>query len=186
MKTFLAFIFLSLIGATLTFAQQTSTAKSSFSLFNRTSLSYTFGLNETFNNDKTNALHVKTVIGFAQPKVGFGLGLETGNFRSANSSNGFNFNTIAFSGNLHVLAKPITDEGINFFAKGGVGYAVKIFNGYNKGFTYEAATGLILTIKKRSRYFLEGIYHYQEIDDFQVNNGKLKVKSIGIGIGTWF
>lgn len=186
MKSFFAFSLLFLFGTTLTFAQEASAKKTNFRVFNRSSLSYTFGLNETFPNDKTNALHVKTVIGFALPQVGFGIGLETGNYKSANSSNGFNFNTIAFSGNLHVLAKPIADEGINFFVKGGAGYAVKIFNGYNKGFTYEGATGFMITTKKRSRYFLEGIYHYQEIDDFQLQNGKLKVKSVGIGIGTWF
>jgi hypothetical protein len=186
MKSIFAFTFLFLGGYSFVMAQGLEKVTARPRFFNRSELSYTFGLNETFPGDKTNALHVKTIIGFALPKVGFGLGLESGSYKSANSYAGANFNTLAFSGNLHVLAKPITERGVNFFLKGGAGYAVKIFNGYNKGLTYEGAAGLMITTKSGSRYFLQGIYHYQEINDFNIQSTRPIIKSFGAGIGTWF
>lgn len=165
--------------------KKTNTAKPRF--FNRTELSYTFGLNETLNNEKTNALHVKTVLGFALPKVGLGFGLANSTFRSAQGSSGANFNTISFSANGHVLAKDIQDDGLNFFLKGAIGYAPKIFAGYNKGLTYEGGAGFLITNKKGSKYFLNGIYHHQNIDDFFLSTtGRIQVKSFGVGVGTWF
>ncbi len=186
MKSLFTSFLLVISSFTVVLAQADRKKPNHFKLFNQTSLSYTFGLNETFPGDKSNATHVKTVVGFASSQAGFGIGLETASFRSDNSSQGASFNTLAFTGNLHVLAKPITDDGINFFLKGGAGYAPKIFRSYDKGFTYEAATGAMITTKRGSRYFLQGIYHYQEINNFILSSGKISVKSIGVGIGTWF
>ncbi len=186
MKSILTFIFVFFTAYGLIFAQEIKKSNHNLRFFNRSEVSYTFGLNETFPNNKTNALHVKTVLGFALPKVGFGVGLESGSFKSTSNSSGISFNTLALSGNLHLLAKPITDTGLNLFLKGGLGYAVKVFNGYDKGLTYEGAAGFMITTKNKSRYYMEGIYHYQEIDGFYLASGKPIVKSFGIGIGTWF
>lgn len=186
MKIFLlSFALFTLCNISLNAQENKKSNAKSFTFFNRAEFSYTFGLNETLPNEKINAFHIKTVLGFTLPKVGLGLGLENASFRSANGGSGANFNTIAFSANAHVLAKDIKDEGINFFLKGGIGYAPKIFRSYNKGLTYEGATGLIITTKKGSKYFLQGIYHHQDIDDFFLSTGKLQVQSFGIGIGTW-
>jgi hypothetical protein len=152
-------------------------------LFNRSELSYTFGIDEALPNTTINALHVKTTFGFTLPQIGLGLGIETASFRGDNNAN---FNTLAFSGNLHLLAKPNYYEGTNYFLKGAVGYGVRIFNNYDKGLNYEAASGVIITTRKRSRYFAQAIYHHQNIDDFLLTNGKIQIKTFGIGIGTWF
>ncbi|MBD3750194.1 MAG: hypothetical protein IE931_11930 [Sphingobacteriales bacterium] len=153
--------------------------------FNRSELSYSFGLNPTFNGQSTNAFRIKTVFGFAYPQYGFGIGIENGSFKSANGSGGANFNTIAFTGNIHVLAKPFEYDGLNLFIKGGVGYAPKFF-GYAKGFTYDGGAGVIIHTKKGRKYYIEALYDYQELSDYILNNSKLEIKTLGIGIGTWF
>ncbi|MFC5284062.1 hypothetical protein [Pedobacter alpinus] len=186
MNRFLTTLFILSISITASFGQSLTKTKSDFKLFNRTSIGYTFGLNETFADKKVNALHIKTVIGFTLPQVGFGIGLETGTFNTVGAGSNSRFNTIAFTGNLHLMAKPNTDESLNYFVKGGAGYAPRIFNSYDKGFTYEAATGVIITTKKNNKYFIETKYHYQEFSRFNINTGKLEVKSLGLGIGTWF
>ena len=66
------------------------------------------------------------------------------------------------------------------------GFIHIVFNGYNKGLTYEGAAGLMMTTKNHSRYYLQGIYHYQEINDFFLQSGRPTIKSFGAGIGTWF
>lgn len=183
------FLFLLIITVSLhsIHAQETKKKNTKLRFFNRTELSYTFGLNEAINAEKINALHVKTVLGFALPKVGLGLGLSNSTYRSAQGNAGANFNTINFSANAHLLAKDIQDDGLNFFLKGAVGYAPKIFTAYNKGLTFEGAAGFLITTKKGSKYFLNGIYHHQNIDDFFLSTtGKLQIKSFGVGIGTWF
>lgn len=186
MKIFLlSFALITLCNVSIKAQENKKSNAKSFTFFNRAEISYTFGLNETIPGDKINAFHIKTVLGFTLPKVGLGLGLENASFKTANRSSGANFNTIAFSANAHVLAKDIKDDGINFFLKGGIGYAPKIFRSYNKGLTYEGATGFIITTKKRSKYFLQGIYHHQNIDDFFLSTGKLQVQSFGVGVGTW-
>ena len=186
MKALASTLYLIIACSLISYAQETQKKPVKFKFFNRTELSYTFGLNEAFAGDKPNVLHVKSVFGFTLPKVGFGLGLENASFKSTNTNGGANFNTIALTGNIHFLLKPIEDDGLNFFVKGGAGYAPRIFRGYDKGFTYEAATGLIMTTKRGSRYFFQGIYHYQEVNDFLLSNGKIEIKSVGAGVGTWF
>lgn len=186
MKALACTLYLIITCSLISYAQETQKTPTKFKFFNRTELSYTFGLNETFPSDKPNALHVKSVFGFTLRKVGFGIGLENASFKSTNTNGGANFNTISFTGNIHFLAKPIENNGVNFFIKGGAGYAPRIFGGYDKGLTYEAATGLIITTKKGSRYFFQGIYHYQKVDDFILSNGTVDIKSVGAGIGTWF
>jgi hypothetical protein len=152
-------------------------------LFNRTEFSYTFGLENALPNTNIDALHLKTVVGFTLPHIGFGIGLENGSFRGENNAR---FNTLAFSGNLHLLAKPNYYEGTNYFLKGAIGYGLGVFNNYDKGVNYEAATGIIITTKKRKRYFIQTIYHQQNIDDFLLVNEQLKIKTLGVGLGTWF
>lgn len=187
MKHILSFVLIAFISGNIASAQSQKKDPKNLQFFNRTELYYTFGLNETYPGEQTNSIHIKTVLGFSTPKIGFGFGIENGSYRSANGSYGASFNTIAFSGNVHFLAKPINDEGINFFAKGGFGYAVGVFNGYDTGINTEAATGFIFTNKKKRRYFLEGVYHYQKFDQIKiVNYGNPEVKSLGLGIGTWF
>ncbi|MBC7653585.1 MAG: hypothetical protein H7098_03815, partial [Oligoflexus sp.] len=115
----------------------------------------------------------------------FGIGLENATFRNPNSSSGASFNTLSFSGNLHQLVKPIQDEDLNFFVKGGAGYAVRIFRGYNKGLNYELSTGVIFTTKRKSKIFLQAIYNYQQIDGFLLTTINPKIQSFGLGIGTW-
>jgi hypothetical protein len=151
--------------------------------FNRSEISYTFGIDEAIPNTTINALHIKTTFGFTLPHVGIGLGIETATFRGNNNAN---FNTLAFSGNLHLMAKPNSFEGTNYFLKGAAGYGVRIFNNYDRGLNYEAATGVIITTRKRSRYFAQAIYHHQNIDDFILSTGKIKIRTFGIGVGTWF
>ena len=186
MKSSISTLYLIIACSLISYAQENQKTATKFKFFNRTELIYTFGINETFTGDKPNALHVKSVFGFTLPQIGFGLGLENASYKSSNTNGGANFNTIALSGNIHFLAKAIEEGGVNFFIKGGAGYAPRIFRGYDKGFTYEAATGLILTTKKGSRYFFQGIYHYQEVTDFIISNDKLRIKSVGAGVGTWF
>jgi hypothetical protein len=185
MKYLISLIFILLTGGHLIFAQTYQKDSKNFRFFNRTELFYSFGLNDTYPGDKINALHIKTILGTANEKIGFGFGVENSSFRSANGFNGSSFNTIAFSGNVHYLVKPISDDGINFFVKGSLGYAPRIFYGYDRGLNMEAATGLMITNKRKRKYFLEGLYNYQQFDQFNSNN-KPEVKSIGLGIGSWF
>ncbi len=178
--------FLVLFITTNIFAQSIKPANNKFQTFTRTSISYVFGINETSLQEKTNSLHVKLVIGLSNPKVGFGIGLENASFRAAGGNKGASFEALSFNGNAHFLAKPIYTDELNYFIKGAAGYAPKIFSGYNKGFNYEAATGVLLTTKRKSKYFLQAIYHYQEIDGFVIAAGKPKIKALGLGIGAWF
>lgn len=186
MNKLLTFLFILSTTTTASFAQSLTKTKSDFKLFNRSSIGYSFGLNETFANKKVNAFQIKTVVGLTLPHVGFGIGLETVTYSSVGAGVNSRFNTLGFTGNLHLMAKPYTDESLNYFIKGGAGYAPRIFNSYDKGFTYEAATGVIITTKKSNKYFIETKYHYQEFDRFNINTGKLEVKSFGLGVGTWF
>lgn len=187
MKYILFTFILAVFSTNIVLSQNKKPTKAKPRFFNRTELSYTFGLNESINNEKINALHVKTVLGFALPKVGLGFGLANSTFRSAQGGGGANFNTISFSANGHILAKDIQDDGLNFFLKGAIGYAPRIFAAYNKGVTYEGAVGFLITTKRGSKYFLNGIYHHQNIDDFFLSSaGRIQVKSVGVGIGTWF
>jgi len=185
MKKIFFAIILSLFLFSNSFAQEKEKLKTDFKFYNWSSISYTFGLNDAVLGEKINSLHLKTVFGLGTPKTGFGIGLENATFRNPNSSNGASFNTLSFSGNLHQLLKPINDDDLNFFIKGGAGYAVRIFDGYDKGLNYEASIGAILTTKKKSKYFLQAIYNYQEIDGFVLTSGKPKIVSFGLGIGTW-
>lgn len=182
---FIVILFISL-SLSQAFSQPNQLKKARLNFFNRTSIGYTFGINETLNQKKANAFHIKTVLGYALPKVGFGLGLETTTFNTTGTGNNSRFNTLSFTGNLHFLAKPIYEESLNFFLKGAAGYSPRVFNTYNKGFTYEAATGVIITNKKKNRFFIETKYHSQQIDDILTSSGKLEIKSVGLGIGTWF
>ena len=183
MKYQIYFFFLLFIGSNL-MAQSNKKDAKNFRFFNRTELFYTFGLNDTYPGDKINALHIKTILGTANEKIGFGFGIENSSFRSANGFNSSSFNTIAFSGNVHYLVKPISNDGINFFVKGSLGYAPRIFYGYDRGLNMEAAAGLMMTNKRKRKYFLEGLYNYQQFDQF--NSYKPEVRSIGLGIGSWF
>ncbi|WP_154647881.1 hypothetical protein [Pedobacter arcticus] len=185
MKQFLAafaFLFLCFFVAK---AQHQASSNKKFNLFSQANVNYVFGINESSLDQKTNSLHVKLVIGVANPKTGFGIGLENATFRPAGSA-GSRFETLNFTGNVHFLAKPITTDELNYFAKGAVGYAPRIFRGYSKGFNYEVATGIMLTTKRKSKYFLQALYQYQEFDGFLVSGGKPKLKSVGFGVGTWF
>jgi hypothetical protein len=183
MKYFSALTLLICFNSVIAFAQFKQKKTSTFNVFNRTSISYGLGINQSFNNNTINALLLKTVVGIALPQAGFGIGIENGTY---NGSENVRFNTLAFTGNLHLLAKPLSYNGINYFAKGGAGYAARVFNEYNKGFTYEGATGIILTNKKGGKYFLQAIYHHQEINGFALSAGnKLKIETLGLGIGVW-
>lgn len=183
-QSLLVFIFSLLVISTMK-AQENKTAANEFKMFSRPEISYLFGLNPAYNNEKINSLHIKLVIGTTMPRLGFGVGVENTTFRSATGS-GLNFQTLNFSLNTHVLAKPITTNELNFFLKVGIGYAPRIFRTNNKGFNYEFAPGILLSTKKRSRYFLQAIYQYQEIAGFSTPNGHPKVKALGLGVGTWF
>jgi hypothetical protein len=185
MKKIFFIILLSFFIFSNIFAQEKEKVKTDFKFYNWSSISYTFGLNDAINGEKINSLHLKTVFGLANPRTGFGFGLENATFRNPNSSSGASFNVLGLSGNIHQLLKPIQDDDLNFFIKGGAGYAVRIFDGYDKGLNYEAAIGAILTTRKKSKYFLQAIYNYQEIDGFVLTNGKPKIISFGLGIGTW-
>ena len=166
-------------------AQTKISANKHFKMFSQANVNYLFGINESSLDQKTNSLHVKLVIGLANPKTGFGIGLENATFRPAGSS-GSRFETLNFTGNVHYFVKPITNDDLNYFVKGAAGYAPRIFRNYNKGFNYEAATGVLLTTKRKSKYFLQALYQYQEFDGFSLAGAKPKLKSVGLGIGTWF
>ncbi|MBK0383442.1 hypothetical protein I5M32_10765 [Pedobacter sp. SD-b] len=185
MKKLFSSVFFFIIFISTIYAQENKSPKSGLKFFNWSSLSYTFGINSGALDEKLNSLHLKTVFGLANPKTGFGIGIENASFRNPNSSNGANFNTLSFNGNLHQLLKPIQDDDLNFFIKGAAGYAVRIFDGYDKGLNYEACVGTILTTKRKSKYFLQAIYNYQQIDGFILTNGKPMITSFGVGIGTW-
>lgn len=157
-----------------------------FRFFNRTELSYTFGLNETFLTNKLNSFQIKTVFGKQNENIGAGIGIATGSFRNAGGKGGGNFNTISFTGNLHYVFNGFSEQNNNFFIKGGIGYAPRIFAGYDKGLTYDGALGYIIRTKKGGRYFVEAIYHHQDFENFRALNTIAKVESVGIGIGTWF
>lgn len=181
----LSFITLILLISSVSFAQEAPKAEKKFSFFNRTGLSYTFGMNETFPNNKVNALHIKTVVGLSTPYTGFGIGLENGSYRTTDGS-GSAFSTFVLSGNLHATLKPISTDELNFFVKGAAGYAVALSRNNDRGFTYEGAFGGILTTRKARKYFIQALYNYQTFDNFSSSAGKVYVRSIGLGVGTWF
>ncbi|HET8827927.1 MAG TPA: hypothetical protein VFM79_01235 [Pelobium sp.] len=185
MKQFLfGFSFLLLSVSAITLQAQTAVSND-FRFFSQANLNYVFGINESTLNQKTNALLIKLVVGLANSRTGFGIGLENGSYRPSGGS-GSSFETLNFSGNVHFLAKPITTDEVNYFVKGAAGYAPRLFRTYNKGFNYEIATGVLLTSKKKSKYFLQAIYHYQEFDSFLITGRKPKIKGVGLGVGTWF
>lgn len=184
MKQVLTALIFLLFTSTVAEAQQSGLPDNKFRTFSRAELSYLFGLNDAVLNQKTNSLHVKLVIGKANSRTGLGIGLENASYRSADGY-GASFETLNFSANAHLLAKPIQTEELNYFIKGAAGYAPKLFSGYNKGFNYEVASGVVFTTKRKTRYFLQAIYHYQVIDGFNFAAGTPKIKGIGLGAGTW-
>jgi hypothetical protein len=159
--------------------------KNKFKLFSRAEISYLFGINDVYDAQKVNSLHVKFVIGSANQITGFGIGLENSSYRAANGD-GLSFETLNFSANAHILAKPVTTTEINYFIKAAAGYAPRIFRNYSRGFNYEVSPGILFTTKRKSKYFLQAIYQYQEIENFFLADGQPKIKAIGLGIGTWF
>lgn len=184
-KSILIFLLSFLFLSTSTYAQGGFKETKEFRFFNRTELSYTFGLNESFLNDKFNSFQIKTVFGKQNERIGAGIGIATGNFRNS-SGNGGNFNSISFTGNVHYVFNNFSEPNNNIFIKGGIGYSPRIFAGNVKGLTYDGALGYIIRTKKGARYFVEAIYHHQDFEDFSTLNNTVKVESVGIGIGTWF
>ncbi len=183
-KILFGFVFL-LISVSALNAQEKKQKLNEFKMFSRAEVSYLFGINDAGINEKINSLHIKLVIGTANPFVGFGVGLENASYKAADG-NGANFQMLNLSANAHVLAKPISTDELNFFLKGAVGYAPRVFREYNKGFNYEIGPGILLTTKKKSKYFLQAMYQFQEIAGFTINNSHPKIKAVGLGIGTWF
>lgn len=185
MKRVLSTLVFLCFGLVTTFAQQPSSASNKFRTFSRPEASYVFGINNSFNNQKINSLHIKLVIGVANAITGLGIGVENTSF-NATGNGGSNFQTLNFSGNAHILAKPISTKELNYFIKAAAGYAPKIFGAYNKGFNYQVTPGVLLTTKKGAKYFLQAVYNYQELAGLNVSGEKPNVKGVGLGIGTWF
>lgn len=165
---------------------QTFKSANKFKFFNRTELNYGFGINETFANEKLNAFQIKTVFGKQNDHVGAGLGISSGNYKSTRSGGGGQFSTIAFSANFHYLIYDFYENRDNVFLKASVGYAPKIFRGYDKGLTYDAAIGYLIHTKKGGKYFVNIVYHYQEFENFIGFANTINSNTIGLGIGTWF
>lgn len=170
---------------TISQAQKKTSVDNKFTMFSRAEINYLLGINDAYNMQKINSFHVKLVIGTANKFTGFGLGLENASYRAAGGK-GIRFTTLNLSANAHLLAKSIQTDELNYFIKGAVGYAPKIFREYNKGFNYEVSPGVLLTTKRKSKYFLQAMYQFQEIAGFSNNNSHTKIKAVGLGLGTWF
>lgn len=183
-RVFVVLVFLC-FGFGTTFGQKPSSASNKFRTFSRPEVNYVFGINDDFNDQKINSLHVKLVIGLANAITGFGLGLENATYKAASGS-GASFQTLNFSGNAHILAKPIVSDELNYFVKIAVGYAPKILREYNKGFNYQVCPGVLFTTKKGGKFFVQAVYNYQEVAGFGLSNEKPQIKGVGLGIGTWF
>jgi hypothetical protein len=165
---------------------QTFKAANKFKFFNRTELNYGFGINQTFANERLNAFQIKTVFGKQNDRLGAGLGISTGTYKSTRSGGGGQFSTIAFSANFHYLIHDFYESRNNIFIKAGIGYAPKIFRGYDKGLNYDAALGYLIHTKKGGKYFVNVIYHHQDFENFIGIANTIKTNTIGLGIGTWF
>src|SRR5690606_17972896 len=124
-------------------------------------------------------------MGTANSITGCEIGSENASYTTATGS-GLRSETTNFSANVHVLANPISTEELNFFLKAAAGYAPRIFRSYKKGANYEIAPGILLTTKRKAKYFLQAMYQYQEIEEFFFGKGRPKIKAVGLGIGTWF
>lgn len=157
-----------------------------FNFFNRTELNYGFGINQIFVNERVNVFQIKTIFGKQNKRLGTGVGIATGTYRKPSSGGGAQFNTISFSANFHSLLFRIYEDGNNFFIKGSIGYAPKIFNGYDKGVNYDGALGYLITTRKGGRFFGSLIYHHQDFENFRGNSNTIKTSAVGLGIGTWF
>lgn len=160
--------------------------KSKYSFFNRTELNYALGVNETFARERVNVFQIKTIFGKQNNRLGAGLGIGTGTYRAHSSGGGAQFNTISFSANFHSLLFRIYEDGNNFFVKGSIGYAPKIFNGYDKGVNYDGAFGYLIRTRKGSRFFGSIIYHHQDFENFRGISNTINTNAIGLGIGAWF
>lgn len=165
---------------------QSLNPSSKFKLFNRTELNYSFGINEPFPNERMNVFSIKTTIGAQNEHIGAGIGLATGSYRNTKSGGGSNFNTIAFTGNVHYLIYKFSEDRNNFFIKAGAGYAPGMFNSYDRGFVYDGALGYVIKTRKGGSYFVSAIYQRQAFDKFKLQEGKVEVKSVGLGAGLWF
>ena len=180
MKKYLLIIIALFFITDLVFAQEKQSNR--FRTSSQTSISYVFALNEHALGGPTNALQVKLMLGKANERVGFGIGIENTNYRGTGS----NFDVLGFSANAHLLAKAISTDETNFFIKGAIGYAPRIFRTYNKGFFADAAGGLIFTTKRKSKYFVQAIYRHQQVEGFMTGNVKPEIHGLGAGVGTWF
>jgi len=167
-------------------AQEVDRSRSKFKLFNRTEVNYSFGINEPFPNERINVFKIKTTIGKQNEHIGAGIGLSTASYRSTKSGGGSNFNTISFTGNFHYLIYKFSDDRNNIFLKAGAGYSPRFFNSYDRGFIYDVAAGYVIKTRKGARYFISALYQRQEFDKFKLQDGNVEVKSVGLGLGTWF
>ena len=167
-------------------AQEVAGSSKKFKLFNRTEVNYSFGINEPFPNERLNVFKIKTTIGKQNEHFGAGIGLSTASYRSTKSGGGSNFNTISFTGNIHYLLYKFSDDRDNIFVKAGAGYSPRFFNSYDRGFIYDVAAGYVIKTRKGARYFISALYQRQEFDKFKLQVGNVEVKSLGLGIGTWF
>nr|WP_294894561.1 hypothetical protein [uncultured Pedobacter sp.] len=185
MKQIISCLALLILSFTQIQAQENPIENNKFKGFTRAEVSYLFGIKDAFNRQNINSLHIKLVAGTANQYTGFGVGFENASYKQAGGS-GLSFQTINFSGNVHLLAKPISTDEVNFFLKAAAGYAPRIFRTYNKGANYEFGPGILFTTKRKAKYFLQAMYQFQDIENFYSSNGRLKIKGIGLGVGTWF
>lgn len=165
---------------------QSLKSSSKFKFFNRTELNYAFGINETFANEKLNVFQIKTIFGKQNNRLGTGIGIATGTYRTMSSGGGAQFNTISFSANFHAVVAELSEAGNNIFVKGSIGYAPKIFNGYDKGLNYDGGLGYLLRTRKGGRFFGSIIYHHQDFENFRGSSNTINTNAVGLGIGTWF
>lgn len=141
--------------------------------------------NSTSLTDNSKFSGLRTRTGFTKlldQHMGIGFALGTDNYRKAN---GASYNTLPITLNASYYLNP---DLIGLKADVYGGYAVKLFNNFNKGLTAGAGLSYSFSVNKGLNLGLQTGYNYQKFDfpaNFKIDNS-FDLGSIRLGIGLTF
>ncbi|MFC5282442.1 hypothetical protein [Pedobacter alpinus] len=161
-----------------------------FSQTRKTNFGFEIGTLQGVSNNKFtnqfNAVRVK-LSGYrmTNTKYGFGISIGTDAYQRSNYSFDF-YNTLPFNLNGIYFFKP-SQKG--FFTNVHIGYAVKLFDNFEKGFNSGINLGYGFGIGGKTRLNIKTGYNYQSIHNGKFSNSAyndLKLHSIPLTVGLSF
>lgn len=156
---------------------------------NRRLINYTeisaliYGNSTLINSSGLNGFRTRTGVSkLLDEHIGLGFALGTDNYRK---TNGINYNTLPLTIDISYYLDPAL-SGLKLDAYGG--YAVKLFNNFDKGLTAGAGISYSIPVNAGLSLGLQTGYNYQKIDfpkRFQISQS-FDISTFRLGLGITF